>query len=65
MPIPVAVEPSPTTFDLTSSVFTLSFSICNLTRLFSTLAVTTPTTLLLNPDFESTYVSEIVVYVPS
>ena len=65
MPIPVAVEPNPTIFDLISSVLTLSFSICNLTRLFSTLAVTTPTTLLLNPDFVSTYVSAIVVSVPS
>ena len=65
VPIPEAVDPNPTIFDLTSSVLTLSFSICNLTRLFSTLAVTTPTTLLLNPDFESTYVSAIVVSVPS
>ena len=50
----VIVEPKPTIFVLTSNVFTLSFSICNLTRLFSTLAVTTPTTLLLNPDLVST-----------
>ena len=55
VPIPVAVEPKPTMFALTSRILTLSFSHCNLTKLFSTLAVMTPTALLLNPDFVSTY----------
>ena len=50
VPIPVAVEPKPTIFALTSRIFTLSFSTCNLTKLFSTLAVITPTMLLLKPD---------------
>ena len=54
VPIPVAVEPKPTIFALTSRVLDLSFSTCSLTKLFSTLAVITPTTLLLKPDLVST-----------
>ena len=65
VPIPEAVDPKPTTFALTSRVWDLSFSICNLTRLFSTRAVIIPTLLLLNPEVVSTYVSAIVVSVPS
>ena len=52
-------------FALTSSVLTLSFSHCNFIKSFSNLAVITPTTLLLNPDCVSTYVSAIVVSTPS
>ena len=63
--MPDAVEPNPTTLDLTSNGLILSFSICNFTKLFSTFAVIIPTTLLLNPDVVSTYVSAIVVSVPS
>ena len=65
VPIPDAVEPKPTTFVLTSNGLTLSFSINNFTKLFSTFAVIIPTTLLLIPDVVSTYVSAIVVSVPS
>ena len=65
VPIPAAVEPKPTIFALTSSVLTLSFRHCNLTKLFSNFAVITPTTLLLNSVFVSIYVSAIVVSVPS
>ena len=54
VPIPAVVVPKPTIFALTSKVLTLSFSICNLIKSFSNLAVTTPTILLLNPDLVST-----------
>ena len=59
------MDPRPTIFALTSRVLTLSFSTCNLTKLSSTLAVITPTMLLLKPDWVSIYVSAIVVSVPS
>ena len=65
VPIPDSVEPKPTTLALTSNGLILSFSICNFTKLFSTFAVMIPTILLLNPDVVSTYVSAIVVSVPS
>ena len=65
VPIPEAVDPKPTIFALKSRVVTLSFSICSFTKLFSTLAVIIPTILLLNPEVVSTYVSAIVVSVPS
>ena len=65
VPIPVVVVPSPTTFALTSSGFTLSFSHCSLIKLFSNLAVITPTDELLNPKEVSIYVCVVVVLVPS
>ena len=65
VPMPDAVEPNPTMFALTSSVLTLSFSTCNLTKLFSTLAVMIPTADWLRPVLVSTYVCETVVSVPS
>ena len=37
VPIPDSVEPKPTTLALTSNGLTLSFSICNFTKLFSSI----------------------------
>ena len=65
VPIPVVVVPNPTMFALTSSGFNLSFSHCNLIKLFSNLAVITPTDELLKPNEVSIYVWEVVVFVPS
>ena len=48
--------PNPTTFDLTSSGFILSFSHSSFIKLFSNLAVITPTDELLRPKDVSTYV---------
>ena len=50
VPIPVVVVPNPTIFDLISKGLTLSFSHCNLIKLFSNLAVITPTDELLKPN---------------
>ena len=49
VPIPAVVVPKPTILDLESKRGVLSFSICNLTKLFSNLAVITPTVLFVIP----------------
>ena len=65
VPIPEVVVTNPTMLDLTLSISLVKFSTCNLTRLFSNLAVIMPTADWLAPFSVSIYVWAVVVSVPS